>query len=231
MTAFLIIIAIMAGIVIATFVNFVVVKNIEETQKIVMRIISYIVCILLSTSFLFFATLRKTVDNFLNKKIAYVEKNIKELLPDYDIMNAGIDVADFSNMLIELQNIIENNDEISDEDNFFQALIVNILVKNIQKYIDMAQSYIEIAENFSEIEGKITVKSILLGIKEEALNIVSPYFKIGQYITVFLFIVYAITYICLVLYFTKGRALYNKSIVFGEIDYNEKEKKHTKEGE
>ncbi|MDR2434924.1 MAG: hypothetical protein LBD47_10215 [Treponema sp.] len=105
MTSFLIVIGIMAGIVIATFVNFVIVNNIEETQKVVMRILSYIVCILLSTSFLFFATLRKTVDDFLNKKISYIEKNINELLPGYDIMNAGIDVSDFSNMLIELQNI------------------------------------------------------------------------------------------------------------------------------
>lgn len=231
MIDFLIINGIMAGIAIETFVNFVIVKNIEKKQKAVMRIVSYVVCILLGISFSFFGTLRNALDNFLNENISYIENSINELSPDYDILNAGIDTTDISNTLIELQSIIENKNEISGENNFFLALIVDIFIKNIKNHINAAQSYIEIAEGFSEIDGKITVKSILLTIKEETLNIVSPYLKIGQCITVFLFSVYAVTYMCLVSYFKKGGALYNKSIVFGEINYNKKERKYTKDGE
>jgi predicted PurR-regulated permease PerM len=227
MSLFTIILAIIIGTMAAFLVNLIIVRNIEKMQKIPMQVVSYFICIPLCLSFFFFIALRDTLDTFVENKIDYVELRLEELLPGTDVMNKTINTSDFSETLDKLNVIL--SERPADEENYFETLVYNILIDKIKNYTD---SYMNGAENIvkqlKEVSNKnneVSIRVLLSTIKEIVLDTAMPYLAIGKFITVLLFVVYIIIYVCLVIYFKKGGALYNKSLVFGNIIYDDEKGK------
>jgi hypothetical protein len=67
----------------------------------------------------------------------------------------------------------------------------------------------------------ITIKSVLYGLKDMALETISPYVVFGQIGALILLIIYICIYAGIVVFLKKGGALYNKSLVFGDITYDD----------
>jgi Trk-type K+ transport system membrane component len=219
--------AIIIGILAAFLVNLIVVRNIEKTQKIPMQVLSYFICILLCLGFSVLSSLHNALDKFIESRIDYVELKLAELLPGTDVMNVTINTSGFSEILAKLNDAL--SEQSVDDENYFETLVYNMLNAKIRSYTEY---YINGAENIVnrlyEVYNKnneVSIRLLLSTVKEEVLDMIVPYFSMGKSVVIFLFVVYIIVYICLVIYFIKGGTLYNKSLVFGDITYDDKKSK------
>jgi hypothetical protein len=229
MSVLSIVLAIIIGVIAAFLVNFIIVRNIEKMQRIPMQVVSYFVCTLLCLGFFFFNSLRNILDTFVESKIDYVELKLEELFPGTNVMNTTVDTSAFSETLFELNDVLSK--QTANAENFFETLIYNIFIDKIQSYTDY---YLKNAENIltrlNEVTNKnneVSLRVLLSIIKEEALDALIPYLAIGKFAILFLFVVYIIVYVCLVNYFKKGGTLYNKSLVFGDITYDDEKGKNS----
>jgi hypothetical protein len=229
MSVLSIVLAIIIGVIAAFLVNLIIVRNIEKTQRIPMQVISYFVCILLCLGFFFFNSLRNILDTFVESKIDYVELKLEELFPGTDVMNATVDTSAFSETLAELDDVL--SEQTVNTENYFETLVYNMFIFKIQNYTDY---YIKSTENIlNRLNGvtnknnEVSMRVLLSAIKEEALDTVIPYLAIGKFAIIFLFVVYIIVYVCLVIYFKKGGTLYNKSLVFGDVAYDDEKGKNS----
>jgi predicted PurR-regulated permease PerM len=232
MSLLLIIFAIIIGVITAFLVNLIIVRKLEKKQKIPMQVVSYFVCIPLFLGFFFFNSLRSILDTFVESKIDYVEMRLEELFPGTDVMNATTDISAFSETLDELHVIL--SEQPVDEENYFETLVYNALIKKIQSYADYyingAEHIVNQLNEIANENNEVSIRVLLSTLKEEVLDAIIPYFTIGKSVIIFLFIIYIIVYVCLVIYFKKGGSLYNKSLIFGDITYDdEKGKSSTNE--
>jgi hypothetical protein len=74
---------------------------------------------------------------------------------------------------------------------------------------------------FADENGQVTIKSALYKLKDMAVENISRYFIFGQIGILFLLLIFIVIYICVIIFLKKGGAMYNKSIVFGDIAYDE----------
>jgi amino acid transporter len=229
MSVLSILFAIIIGIIAAFLVNLIIVRNIEKMQRIPMQVVSYFVCILLCFGFFFFNSLRNILDAFVENKIDYVELKLEELFPGTDVMNATIDTSIFSETLVGINDVL--SEHTVNTENYFETLVYNMFIDKIQSYTDYyikgAEKTLNRLNDVANKNNEVSMRILLSVIKEDALDTVIPYLAIGKFAIIFLFFVYIIVYVCLVIYFKKGGTFYNKSLVFGDITYDDEKGKNS----
>jgi len=210
MRLFFIILGIIGGIFIALILNKLFATKIEDKSKrIGLKITSFVVCIILGLGFVFTSSLRNTLDKFIENRIITIEDSLFEAFPDANILDKQINTNEFALISNEINIITENLETISD--GFFEKIIYNAFLKRYVNYVSAVQKGVDTLTSMSDEAGSVTIKSILLNLKNILLDTISPYFIIGQILILILLFVY----ICVVIFLSKGDAVYNKSIVYG----------------
>jgi hypothetical protein len=217
MSVLFILLGIAAGIAIALALNKLMADKIENrTHGIALKTTAYIVCIILSMAFAAIGSLRTILDTFIEGRIAFLEVKIVELAPNSNILEQPIDTNEITSIVDELQQAV--NDIDTGSNHYFESLAFDIFLNKLTEYIKAAKNSINTITG--DTYGPVTIKSILHNLKEIALETMSPYFVFGQLGIVILLIVYIGIYAGIVVFLKKGGAMYNKSIKFGNIDYN-----------
>lgn len=198
---------------VAFFLNTVLANRVEKSYyKIALKIFTYCICFVLAGFFIFFGSLRTILDNFLDEKISFVESKLNVIYPN--LLETQVDITELTPVLNNLSQAIET--ESSSEHGFPENVILRVFQEKLSNYINMAKNNTAKLATIADDEGKATIKTILVNIKEQSLDAVYPYFIIGQIATIMLLFIYIGIYVGIIVFLKKGGGLYNKSIVFGE---------------
>ena len=229
MSVSLIILATIIGLSIAYILNWFIGAKIEnKIQRIGLKIAAYIVCIILCLGFAFIGSLHTILDKFITDRIKTIEITFTEMFPDLNILETEIDINEFIPISNDLQQIINTVDR--SHDSFIEKTIYNAFIKRLADYVYTVKNGMDTIVMMGDDNGLITINSILYNLKDMLINTVSPYFVYGQMGIFLLLLVFIGIYIGIVIFIKKGGAMYNKSIVFGDIKYDDsREKRQNRE--
>ena len=216
---------IMLGIIVGTAIAWILnkllaVKVEEKRQKLGLQITAYIICILLGSCFTFIFSLRTILDGFIDTRINTIEISLSRMFPNSNILDINLDTNELVLINTQLQQSINDIDKSNDD--FFEKLIFDAFINGFSDYINALNTGVNTLAMMSDASGMVTMRSILYNLKNIALNAVEPYFIIGNIIITILLIIFIGIYIGIVNFLKKGGAMYNKSIVFGEIVHDDK---------
>ena len=198
----------------------------NRRQKLVLQIVTYIVCFLLSVVFIIIGNLKTSFNNFIDEKIVYIENELNAMFPNTNILESEIDMMEIVETFDELHQITEF--ENTSEYGYLESIVLRIFIGKFKGYIDIAENQVNKLADAADETGIITIKSVLLHIKEQTLDIFSSYFAFARILVIVLLLVYIVVYGCVVIFLKKGGGSYNKSIVFGDGDrVSEGEKRDT----
>jgi len=217
MRILLIILGIIAGAAIAWALNKFLSGNIEnKNQRIGLQVATYIVLILLGFIFTSIFSLRGVLDTFMDNRIISIETSLAKMFPNSNILEKNIDTVGLVSINSQLHQAI--NDIDTKNDSFFEKLVFDAFIGRLSKYINAVDTGVNTLSYMSDDTGSVTIKAILYNLKNMALDTVSPYFTVLQIIILILTFVSVGIYFAIVLYIKKGSGLYNKSIIYGDIN-------------
>jgi hypothetical protein len=219
MNVLFLVLGVIIGTAVAWGLNKLLAGNIEDkNHRIGLKATAYIVCIILSMLFVAIGSLRIILDTFIENRIAFIETKLVALFPNSNIMETNIDTSNITSVIDELQQAVNGIDTSSD--NYFERLVFDAFLNKLTGYIYTAEKSVNTIAAMSDKNGLVTIKSILFNLKEMALQTISPYFVFGQIGILIVLVIYIAIYAGIVAFLKKGGAMYNKSIVFGDIDYD-----------
>jgi len=217
MRVFLIVLGIIGGAAIAWVLNKLFPLKLEnKSQKIGLQIAVYIVFILLGFAFTSMFSLRLVLDKFIVIRIQAMEVSLSNMFPNTNILETSLDTKDLVSLNSKIQQSI--NDINTSSDSFFERLAFDAFMGKLSGYINAVDSGVTTLAAMSNDDGTVTINTILYNLKDMALDTVSPYFIVGQIIILILLLVFIGIYVGIVIYIKKGGSLYNKSIVYGDIN-------------
>ena len=215
MSILLILVGILAGTAIAFGLKFLFVREIENKgHRIGMQVAAYIVFILLGVFISSIFSLRYALDKFIVNRINDMELVLSGRFPNTDILEMTFDISEIASLNNELQLSLSGID--ADDDNIFERLVFDAFLGELTKYTDAVNSGVNTLTATSNDDGTITVKNLLLGIKDLALDTISPYFFVLQILILVVFFICLGIYIGVAVFLKKGGGIYNKSIVYGD---------------
>jgi len=217
MRVLLILLGIIAGMAVACILNKLLAGKIEnKSYRIGLKVAAYIVFALLGLAFTSIFSLRIVLDNFIVNRIQTMEISLSKMFPNTNIMERDFDATE----LVLLNNQIQQSikDINTSNDSFFESLVFDAFIGKFSSYINAVDSGVTTLSAMSNDDGTVTIKTILNNLKDMALDTVSPYFMVGQIIILILLFVFIGIYVGIVIYIKKGDSLYNKSIVYGDIN-------------
>jgi len=138
------------------------------------------------------------------------------MFPNLNIMEANLDISELVSMNNQIQQSI--NDIDTRNDGFFERLAYNAFIGKLSNYINAVDSGVTTLAMMSDDNGYVTIKDIFYNLKDIALNTISPYFLVGQILILILLFISIGIYFGIIIYIKKGGSLYNKSIVYGDIN-------------
>jgi len=223
MRLLLIILGVIAGAAIAWVLNkFFATKIENKVQRIGLQVTAYVVFILLGFAFTYIFSLRIVLDRFIINRIQNIETRLSDMFPNSNIMETSIDIKDLVSINNQIQQSI--NDINTSADRFFEKLVFDAFIGKLSGYINAVNSGVTTLAAISNDDGTVTINTIFYKLKDIALSTVSPYFIAGQIIIFILFIISIGIYIGIYVCIKKCDSLYNKSIIYGDInDYETKE--------
>jgi hypothetical protein len=212
------------GILIAWILNTLLANKVEDkSYRIGLKISSYMVCGILGVLFSLVVSLRTVLDTFMENRIEFAGMRLAEIFPNSDILNTNIDTHELASILDELHQTVNSID--TSGDSYFEGLIFDVFLNKLSNYVYAAENGVAAITAMGDEHGLVTIKSLLYHLKTMALETAAPYFFFGQIGILILLIVYIGIYAGMVLFLKKGGALYNKSIVFGDITYDDEDVK------
>jgi hypothetical protein len=222
---------IIAGIVIAWILNTLLAAKVEnKNYRTGLQAAAYIVCVILGIAFAAVGSLQAAMDDFIEGRIVFIEAELNERFPQSNVLETGIDAGELSSAADTLQGIIDNID--TSGDGFFERILYAVFLNKLAGYVYAARDGMTNLSTMGNENGVVTIRSVLYHLKDMALKTMAPYFIMGHLGILVLLLVYAGIYGGIVIFLKKGGALYNKSIVFGDIAHdsdNDKEKSPHKE--
>jgi len=205
---------IIAGAVVAFFLNKFLTDKLEsKKQRIGLSITAYIICILLGIGFVSVISLRATLDKFIDGRINVLENRLISIFPNTNIMEKSMDTTEFVSIIDQLQQSTKEID--TSKDSFFESMIYDAFFSRLNNYADTIQSGVN-AVTMGSDDGLITIKSTMVNIKHLALDKIEPYFKFIQIAIIVLLLIFIGVFAGVVTFLKKGGGAYNKSMVFGD---------------
>jgi hypothetical protein len=192
-------------------------KQLENKgQRIGLQIAVYTVFILLGFAFTSIFSLRMVLDKFIVNRIQDMETILAARFPNSNIMELTFNTTELVSFNNQLQQAV--NDIDKSNDSFFERLAFDTFMGKLSDYIKAVNSGVTTLAAMSNDDGTVTVNAILYNLKDIALDAVSPYFRVGQIIILILFVIAVGVYIGIYFHIKKGGAMYNKSIVYGDVN-------------
>jgi len=217
MRILLIMLGFIAGTAIAWGLNKLLAGKIEnKNQRIGLQVAAYIVFILLGFAFTSIFSLRIVLDTFIDNRIQAMEVSLSKMFPNSNILETSIDTNELVSINEQIQQSI--NDIDTGNDSFFERLVFDAFMGKLSNYINAVDTGVSTLSDMGDDDGSVTIKTILYNLKDMALDTASPYFVTIQIIILILFFISIGIYVGIVVYIKKGGAMYNKSIVFGDIN-------------
>jgi len=217
MRVLLIFLGIIVGALIAFILNKLLGGKIEnKSQRIGLKVAAYIVFILLGFAFTSIFSLRIVLDKFIVNRIQAMDADLSKMFPNLNIMEANLDISELVSMNNQIQQSI--NDIDTRNDGFFERLVYNAFIGKLSNYINAVDSGVTTLAMMSDDNGYVTINAIFYNLKDMALNTISPYFLVGQILILILLFISIGIYFSIIIYIKKGGSLYNKSIVYGDIN-------------
>jgi len=216
MRILIIILGIITGVAVAWFLNKFLSGKIEnKSQRIGLQVGAYIVFVLLGFAFTSIFSLRIVLDKFIDNRIQAMEVNLAKMFSRSNILEINIDTDILVSINDQIHQSINNID--TKNDSLFEKLVFDAFIGKLYNYINAVDTGINTLSNMSD-DGSVTIKTILYNLKDTALDAVSPYFMAIQILILIVFFISIGIYVGIVIYIKKGGALYNKSIVYGDIN-------------
>jgi hypothetical protein len=224
MNILLVLLGIICGTTIAYILNKFFASRIEDkNHRIGLKTTSYIVCIILGIVFAAIDSLQTILNIFIEDRIQFIEIELAEVFPNSNILELSIDANGLTSVIEELQQMVNDIDTSSDD--YFESFIFDTFLNKLTSYVYAAENGINTIVMMGDENGLITIKSILYNLKDIALKTISPYFVFGQIGVLILLLIYIGIYAGIVVFLKKGGAMYNKSIVFEDINYKRRIKR------
>jgi hypothetical protein len=216
------ILGIICGIAIAWILNkFLANKIGDKNHRIGLKAAAYIVCIVLSVVFFTISSLRISLNSFLERKMEFIELELVKLFPNSNLLETNIDTGEFISIVDELEQAV--NTIKTNNDGYFERLVFGAFLDKLTDYVYAVKNGIATITSTENENGLVTIRSILYNLKNKALETISLYFVFGQTGILILLIIYILIYVGITAFLKKGGAMYNKSIVFGNADFEDSE--------
>jgi len=213
----IIILGVIAGAATAWVLNMLFSEKVENKfHRIVLQLAAYIVFMLLGFIFTSMFSLRITLDVFINNRIQAMETSLVQMFPNKNILETSFNTGELASINDQIQKSINEID--TKNDSFFEKMVFKAFVGRLLVYINAFDTGVNTLTDLSEADGSITIKAILYGLKDKALNTASPYIKIIQILIGILFFASTGIYIGLAFFIQKNKSTNDKSVVFGNID-------------
>ncbi len=200
MNIFIIVLAVLLTFLLSAFC----LKKIEnKTHKICILMIDIVLSFVFVILFIVTGTVKNNLNSFIDLGINQLEKNIDEIYPG--AFEKQLDTENIKNLLEESLK--------KSEVNGIDSLAENIIKSKMKKYTSTALRAINVLETES---GELSVKDVLLSIKELSMNSVNSMLKIVKIVLFVLYLVLCFVLFLFVLHLSKDTNVKNKGIVFGE---------------
>jgi hypothetical protein len=190
----------------------------DKTQKLVMKILAFIVFMLLGLLFGSVCSLKPVLSKFLDGRIAALENTLNKNFPGTNLMETNINTDEFIEYSNQIQQTI-NNVNTSD-DSMFEKMVYSALIAKITPYINAVESGVNTMASMTNEQGIVTIKSVVLGFKKSAIDTISPWF-IAFNVLIFIAFMIAVGAYCGIVYvMRKDGTGTEKGMVFGEVSTN-----------
>jgi len=178
------------GVLIASLLNKFVANKIENKHvKLGIKIAAYVVLIILGLFLGLVCSIKPMLNNFIDDKINAVEITVNRHFPDKKIMEVSINASDFSEIINQLQQSLR--DINIGTDGFFERLVFNAFIDNLNIYIDDVHRRINtVGTAISNEQGEISLKSVLYNLKDLALKKITPYLVIFIILIIIVFLIF-----------------------------------------
>lgn len=192
------------AVLLTLLLNVLCLKKIEnKTYKISIFLINIVLSFVFVILFIAVGTVKNNLNSFIDLGINQIEKNIDEIYPGGFGKQMNTE---------NIKNLLEESLKKS-EVNGIKALAENIIKSKIKKYTSTALGTI----NALEVEsGKLSVKDVLLSIKELSINSINSWLKIVKIVLVVLYLVLCFILFLFSLHLSKNTNVKSKGVVFGE---------------
>jgi len=208
---------VIAGAIIAWVLNKLFPIKLENKgRRIGLQVASCIVFILLGFSFTSLFSLRIVLDRFIINRIQTMEASLSKMFPNTNIMETSFNTSELVSFNNQIQQSV--NDINTKNDGFFERLVYDVFLGKLSSYINAADLGITTLATMSSDDGTVTIKTVMYNLKDMTLDAISPYFIVGRLLILILLFISIGIYIGITIYIKKGGTLYNKSIVYGDVN-------------
>lgn len=195
---------IVLAVLLTLLLNVLCLKKIEnKTYKISIFLINIVLSFVFVILFIAAGIVKNNLNSFIDLGINQIEKNLDETYPE--VLEKQMNTENIKNLLEESLEKTEVNG--------IEALAENIIKSKMKKYTSTALRTI----NALEVEsGKLSLKDVLLSIKELSINSVNLILKIVKIVLLVLYFTFCFISFLWTLHLSKNNNGKNKGVVFGE---------------
>ena len=178
------------GVLIALLLNKFVANKIENKHvKLGVKISAYIILIILGLSLGLVCSIKPLLNNFIDNKINTIEIILNKHFPDEKVMEVSINTNDIPDIIDQLQQSLR--DINIGTDNYFEKLVFNAFINNVNLYIDdVKRSLNTVGTTISNDQGEISLKSALYNLKDLSLKKITPYLTIFIILIIIVFLIF-----------------------------------------
>ena len=208
------IVAIIIGLEIASVMNLIFARTIENARyRKIVKMLSFLLSVLICMLFAFSMEIKSYASKALDFAILNAENKIKEFSPE--LLSLEYDASSINELTDKIANIESEIPNLtnSDEGKILEQIFIDSFVSKIT---GNAETLTNSLSYFQTENGKISVDSFFQSVKIIMIKEISPYLVIFKILVIILFVAYFIIYACISLYFKGGKKMYNNSIQFGE---------------
>jgi len=188
--ALFILLGITFGVLIALLLNKFAADKIENKHvKLGVKISAYVILIILGLSFGLVYSIKPLLNNFIDSKINAIEITLNRHFPDEKVMEVSINANDIHEIADQLQQSLRDID--IGADSYFEKLVFNAFINNVNLYIDDAKRSLNtVGATISNDHGEISLKSVLYNLKDLALKKITPYLTIFIILIIIVFLIF-----------------------------------------
>jgi hypothetical protein len=191
-----ILIGIVAGIVLAFILNTIFANKIgSKAPRIVMKVLAFVICIIFSIVISFLLSVKPTLNNFLDSRIAMIENTINRSFADKNLTELSLNSSNMNEIVDQMQQAVDSINTKSD--GYFERKVYNSFISKLKPYLDTANS-------LRKEYGDVSIKIILSTIKNTALATISPYLSFIIILTTVIFLIIIAIHTGVVFLFRKG---------------------------
>jgi len=193
------------GVAVALLLNKFLANKIEnKNQRRALKAASYILFIVFSLLFSLEMALKEYLNEFIDDKVYEIELSLRKNFPNAKVMEISVNTKEFTDISAKLLQSL--NDMGASGDGFFEKMVFDAFMSMLTPYIDSANSGVNAMAAKGGKQGEITMKSVLLSLKEVALGKISQVFMVLEIVMILVFLLCLLIYIGVAIFMRKSGA-------------------------